>query len=165
MVWDWWDVQTKGQYAATLLALFLAVVIYRYLVRVELILARRTAAGGAGGVVVGGGGGGGLVNSAELGEPLVGGGIGGIGGIGVRAMGGAKVLLSRLPWPQRLAHAVLGGALYAYALLLMLAAMTYNACIFLALVLGYIAGEFLFGTSLAAGGLAAVQAKGSACCD
>lgn len=62
MVWDWWDVQTKGQYVATLLAVFLAVVLYRYLVRVELALARRTAAGAAGAVATGG-----LVGNAELG--------------------------------------------------------------------------------------------------
>lgn len=85
----------------------------------------------------------------------------------MRGGGGAKVLLSRLPWRQRLAHAVLSGLLYAYALLLMLAAMTYNPGVFLALVGGYIVGEFAFGTSLAAGGVvaAAAHAKGSACCD
>lgn len=55
VIWDWWDVQTKGQYAATLLALFLAVVFYRYLIRVELGLVRRTAAGG------------GVAENAELG--------------------------------------------------------------------------------------------------
>jgi hypothetical protein len=63
VIWDWWDVQTKGQYAATLLACFLAVVFYRYLIRLELTMARRTAQGGAGGVVVGGAGAG----NAELG--------------------------------------------------------------------------------------------------
>lgn len=74
-------------------------------------------------------------------------------------------LLNRLAWGRRLAHALLSGLLYAYALLLMLAAMTYNPGVFLALMCGYIAGEFAFGTSLAAGGVGATHAKGSACCD
>lgn len=86
-------------------------------------------------------------------------------GAGSGIAGRGKLLLSRLPWSRRLAHAVLSGLLYAYALLLMLAAMTYNPGVFLALVCGYIAGEFAFGTSLAAGGLAAAQTKDSACCD
>lgn len=75
------------------------------------------------------------------------------------------LLLSRIPWPRRLAHAGLSGLLYGYALILMLAAMTYNPGVFVALVLGYIAGEVAWGSTLVAGGVAAAQAKGSACCD
>lgn len=89
---------------------------------------------------------------------------GGSGGGGGSA-GRKGLLLSRIPWPRRLAHAVLSGVLYGYALLLMLAAMTYNPGVFFALVLGYVAGEAAFGSTLVAGGVAAAQAKGSACCD
>lgn len=67
MIWDWWNVETKGQYAATLLALFVAVVLYRYLVRLELAFVRRTAAGGAGAGV------GAAVGNVELGAWHVGG--------------------------------------------------------------------------------------------
>ncbi len=86
------------------------------------------------------------------------------GGGGSR--GGGKVLLNRVPLPRRLAHAALSALLYAYALLMMLAAMTYNPGVFLALVLGYAAGELAFGVSLVGGGVASAHAvKGSACCD
>lgn len=44
----------------------------------------------------------------------------------------------------RLLHAVLSGLNYALALLLMLVAMTYNPGLFMALVIGYAIGDFLF---------------------
>lgn len=59
------------------------------------------------------------------------------------------------PWPRlpsfsvslfigRLIHAVLSGLNYGLALLLMLVAMTYNPSLFLALVVGYALGDFVF---------------------
>lgn len=44
----------------------------------------------------------------------------------------------------RLLHALLSGLNYALALLLMLVAMTYNPGLFMALVIGYAIGDFLF---------------------
>jgi hypothetical protein len=47
-------------------------------------------------------------------------------------------------WKMRLIHAILGGASYALALLLMLVAMTYNCLLFIALIVGYIIGDLIF---------------------
>ena len=44
----------------------------------------------------------------------------------------------------RLLHALLSGLNYALALLSMLVAMTYNPSLFMALVIGYAIGDFLF---------------------
>ena len=44
----------------------------------------------------------------------------------------------------RLLHAILGGMSYGLAMLLMLVAMTYNPSLFLALVIGYTVGDFIF---------------------
>lgn len=44
----------------------------------------------------------------------------------------------------RVMHAVLNSSTYGLALLLMLVAMTYNSALFLALVLGYGVGDFIF---------------------
>lgn len=44
----------------------------------------------------------------------------------------------------RIMHAVLGGVSYGLAMLLMLVAMTYNPGLFVALIAGYTAGDFIF---------------------
>lgn len=44
----------------------------------------------------------------------------------------------------RMMHALLGGISYGLAMLLMLVAMTYNPGLFMALVAGYVAGDFIF---------------------
>jgi hypothetical protein len=44
----------------------------------------------------------------------------------------------------RVAHAVLAGILYALGLMLMLVVMTYNPSLFLAVVVGFIIGDFIF---------------------
>lgn len=35
VIWDWWNIETKGQYAASCLVVILAVVLYRGLVKLE----------------------------------------------------------------------------------------------------------------------------------
>lgn len=52
----------------------------------------------------------------------------------------------------RVTHALLSGLSYCLALLLMLAAMTYNPGIFVALVVGYAVGDYLFYARIAAVG-------------
>lgn len=44
----------------------------------------------------------------------------------------------------RILHAILGGVSYGLAMLLMLVAMTYNPSLFLALILGYAVGDYIF---------------------
>ena len=44
----------------------------------------------------------------------------------------------------RVVHAALAGASYCLALLLMLVAMTYNSSLFMALIVGYAIGDFVF---------------------
>lgn len=44
----------------------------------------------------------------------------------------------------RLLHSILSGLNYGVALLLMLVAMTYNPSLFIALMIGYAVGDFLF---------------------
>lgn len=177
VIWGWWDVKTKGQYIATLLALAAAVVVHRWLVKLEVayvkkILAQATESGAAS---RGGGGGGGVggglssINTTstsanvELGESLLMGG-GGAGAGRARFRGAAA---KSVPLSKRLVHAVFSGFLYAYALLLMLAAMTYNPGVFLALGAGYVVGEFCFSTTfdLVGGGGMAARGKGGACCE
>ena len=68
-----------------------------------------------------------------------------------------------IPLWARLVQAVFSGALYGYALLLMLVAMSYNGGIFLALVFGYMVGEALFPTAFEA--YLTSQTKRDACCD
>ena len=51
------------------------------------------------------------------------------------------------PWRYfwfRVLHSILSGLNYGIALLLMLIAMTYNPSLFLALIVGYALGDFLF---------------------
>lgn len=169
VVWGWWDVKTKGQYVATLLALAAAVVVHRWLVKLEVayvkkILVQATEGGGAG---RGGGGGGfgGLTTTAnvELGESLMMGGSG--AGAGRAHLHGTAA--KRVPFSKRLMHAAFSGLLYLYALLLMLAAMTYNPGLFLALGVGYMVGELCFSTTLdlVGGGGMVARGKGGACCE
>ena len=44
----------------------------------------------------------------------------------------------------RILHAILSGLNYGIALMLMLIAMTYNPSLFLALIIGYCTGDFIF---------------------
>lgn len=174
VVWGWWDVKTKGQYVATLLALAAAVVVHRWLVKLEVAYVKKTLVqatedGGAGR----GGGGGGFVGglginttttaNMELGESLL---MGGGGtGAGRTRLHGAVV--KSVPFSKRLMHAAFSGLLYLYALLLMLAAMTYNPGLFLALGVGYIVGELCFSTTfdlVGVGGMV-MRGKGGACCE
>lgn len=162
VIWGWWDVKTKGQYAATLLALAAAVVVHRWLVKLEVayvkkVLAQATEGGGA------------SINTTstganvELGESLLMGG----GGAGAGRARFRGTVAKSVPLSKRLVHAVFSGFLYAYALLLMLAAMTYNPGVFLALGVGYVVGEFCFSTTfdlVGDGGMAA-RGKGGACCE
>lgn len=176
VVWGWWDVKTKGEYAVTLLALAAAVVVHRWLVKVEVayvkkVLAQATEGSGAGRGGGGGGVGGGLsINTTtttsanvELGESLL---IGG-GGAGAGRARFRGTAANSVPLSKRLVHAVFSGLLYLYALLLMLAAMTYNPGVFLALGVGYVVGEFCFSTTfdLVGGGGMAARGKGGACCE
>lgn len=48
----------------------------------------------------------------------------------------------------RLFHSLLSGMTYGWALLLMLVAMTYNPSLWLALVIGYSMGDFIFFTKM-----------------
>ena len=50
----------------------------------------------------------------------------------------------------RFVHSVLAGVSYCLALLLMLVAMTYNSSLFMALVIGYAVGDFVFFARIAA---------------
>jgi hypothetical protein len=78
-------------------------------------------------------------------------------------MGSAIVVEKRHVVMQRLTHAVMSGLSYCLALLLMLAAMTYNTSLFVALVLGYAIGDYLFYTRIASIGLGhATRFKGAA---
>ena len=62
----------------------------------------------------------------------------------------------------RLSHASLSGLSYCLALLLMLVAMTYNSGLFLALVVGYALGDFIFFTRTVSVGRGATTAGGGA---
>jgi hypothetical protein len=56
-------------------------------------------------------------------------------------------IVSLSPWRYfwfRVLHAVLSGLNYGLALLLMLIAMTYNPSLFMALIVGYSFGDFIF---------------------
>lgn len=175
VVWGWWDVKTKGEYIATLLALAAAVVVHRWLVKLEVayvdkVLAQATEGSGAGRGGGGAAGVGGLSNNTtttsanvELGESLLMGG-GGAGAGRARFRGSAAKIV---PLSKRLVHAVFSGLLWLYALLLMLAAMTYNPGVFLALGVGYVVGEFCFSTTfdLVGGGGMVARGKGGACCE
>lgn len=168
VVWGWWDVKTKGQYLATLLALAAAVVVHRYLVRCELQFVRAAATeGGKGGgaagpmltTIAGTTGTTTTNNSVELGEALLMGSNRGGGGGGGGRQGKGKSM--RVPVGKRVVHAAFSAFLYAYALLLMLAAMTYNPGVFLALVVGYMVGDFFFSTRFDV----AVAPRDPACCE
>ena len=54
-----------------------------------------------------------------------------------------KISVTKYLW-FRLLHAVLSGLNYGLALLLMLVAMTFNPSLFLALMVGYCIGDFVF---------------------
>lgn len=60
------------------------------------------------------------------------------GGVVVNAFEKRQILILRAT------HAALSGLSYLWSLLLMLVAMTYNPGLFVALVLGYALGDFLF---------------------
>ena len=55
----------------------------------------------------------------------------------------------RLIFTLRLQHAGLSALSYCWSLLLMLVAMTYNTALFVALVIGYAVGDFIFITRMA----------------
>lgn len=57
---------------------------------------------------------------------------------------GLAIPTSSSQMKYRLLHAILNSLTYALALLLMLVAMTYNSALFIALVLGYGVGDFIF---------------------
>jgi hypothetical protein len=171
VIWGWWDVQTEGQYIATLLGMFVAVVLFRWLVKFETAYVKRALAVTtlAGNIDCSGRGereGKSYRNdtlgvNTELEESL----LTREGHEDAAGLGPRVSSLSKVPFQKRVVQAALSAFLYMYALLLMLAAMTYNPGIFLALGIGYAVGELFFGTAFETELISGRRERKERCCE
>lgn len=141
---DWWKVETHGQFIATWLSVFVLTVSYHALrfvsTRLEVNLASRFSGSSIPAER--------NPSNIEMGQEesyLV----------SERSASGAVVYSppqvhdkKQIFW-LRLQHSALAGLSYMLALFLMLVAMTYNSSLFVALGLGYAAGDYLFFTRTA----------------
>ena len=192
VLWDWWDVRTKTQFAFSLLFVALACVFYHYVrlaivnleegIRDEIRSAAAAAGSGSDGYGIVLNGMYGIVlngmhsESNGITESLTADKTNRASGTG-RARndsgstdiakpstmfaifmsmclprggrGAAKAVVPKRLQSMLLLHAFLSAFAYALALLLMLVAMTYNSLLFLSLVAGYFAGDYLFYIAIA----------------
>jgi hypothetical protein len=123
VLFGWWDVQTPAQYAATCLVVFLATVGYHALRAFQAKVARSLPPSNDRATT--------STSSGGLQTPLL-------------STSAPALALGSPSFSSRLLHALVGGAGYGLALLLMLVSMTYNSGLFIVLCFGYAVGDFCF---------------------
>ncbi|KAG5176599.1 Ctr copper transporter [Tribonema minus] len=145
ILWDFWNVTTRWQYALSCLTIVALCVLYHYIRSVEMRYTQELVAGRAAQV---------QAQQQDL-SALMDEGSGVLAAPLLRAAkAGAPPRLRRL----RLRLVAAGTAGYALALLLMLVAMTFNSGLFVALLAGWAAGQWLcFDAGVAAAGAARVE--------
>jgi hypothetical protein len=137
IVWNGWDVKTKGQFALSWFAVMLMTIAYQgfkfWFVQLESrIVALRSKRNGSGdenkGIAAG--------DSPLQVEK-------GTSGM-YETLTGTSNGAGTVPFKYLLLHAGLSALNYGVALILMLIAMTYNPSLFVALMVGYFLGDLIF---------------------
>ena len=141
IVWDAWDVKTKGQFALSWFAVLFLTISYQAIkywyasleTRMIALCLKRNGSGDLSAMQVD-------KASSDLSTP--------ISGLKSTAY---EALLDNvvggncdIPFKYIILHAAVASLNYALALILMLVAMTYNPSLFMALVVGYFLGDLLF---------------------
>ena len=132
LLWSSWDIKEEWQFAVSWVIVFLAVVFYHGLHYVIFSLEAAMRINGFKSIDGGDG-------DIELGSTQQ-----SLYSVLATSVGSAHLIKTTNSRKLRFIHALLAGVRYALALLLMLVAMTYNPGLFMALILGYIAGDFIF---------------------
>ena len=121
-----WNPSNRGEFAASWFAIFLSTIFWHFLkfqlakIEMEMQSARSNSG-----------------SSIEKGDM-------GMSNIHTSLVNDTFDVYKGVVLTLRIKHAVLNGLSYGWALLLMLVAMTYNPSLFLALVFGYMFGDFFF---------------------
>jgi hypothetical protein len=136
LLFEGWDITTKGQFALSWFAVVAATAAYQgikfWLITYETKMLHRLSKRSSSG------------NSTEEGRKLeVESSVFANGGSLADALVDSSSAIN-LSLKERVVHAVVSAINYGFALLLMLVAMTYNPSLFLALVVGYGAGDMIF---------------------
>ena len=124
-----WNPSNRGQFAASWFAIFLSTIFWHFLnselakIKREMYSSKRSNSG----------------SSLEKGD------LGLTNNMSSGLINNAIDINTGTMLILRIKHAVLNGFTYGWALLLMLVAMTYNPSLFLALIFGYMFGDFFFG--------------------
>ena len=143
LLWDDWDITSRVEFGFSWLLVFVMGVVYHlikfYMVRTEDDM-RKVSASGHQTLLEHENG---AVNNSRSSKAEE----------GISGNGAASALMdssspSNAMVILRVKHAALAAIHYALALLLMLVAMTYNPCLFLACCLGYGAGDYAFTNNL-----------------
>ena len=133
LLFDAWDIEEKWQFALSWCVVVLATILYHYFkyiegtIQLQMFRAQKEESVGR-------------ESDPQVSSLLI------IGSTTISKSGkpAASKTQSSYFLKLRIAHAIIGGLLYGLALMLMLVAMTYNPSLFLALVVGFVIGDYLF---------------------
>lgn len=146
ILWSSWDVKTRWEFFLSWCAVVLATVVY-YGIRFLIHLVEDQMEGTPPLKVERTTGNGSYQGSDEVNQPMItkpNPEIARVGSVLPDVMVYEEKISVAKYWWFRLLHAVLSGLNYGLALLLMLVAMTFNPSLFLALMVGYSIGDFVF---------------------
>jgi Ctr copper transporter family len=143
LVFDSWDIQTKTQYFFTWVFVVLAVIAWHGLKHLQTTLVEENMKSVMLNSKIMSHDEGDFVSNNPQIEATKSG-----SGSNFLLPDGKLTLSSRKFWILRLTHSLLSTLMYALALLLMLVSMSYNCGLFLALLVGYFAGDLIFYKSI-----------------